>query len=225
MKTQQTVIVKTSNHSLSVNEVSGAYVFTNEGAGALVIFTLPSASASQKVKFIVQNANGIQIDAGAWDTVNGLASISSVNVGDIIDLYCVNATEWIASIVNKNSNSAGSLGFVLYEDLNQIFYTPVWPNWWFYSSTFQNTTWDWLYSVYHNVSANGWAWASTWAIDISIDWLTWTRAITLTCQTNGSLFQTLNWTVYIPDQRYYRLYAEQVSWAGSSMTVKSKQHK
>lgn len=105
MTTQQTVIVKTSNHSLSVNEVSGAYVFTNEGAGALVIFTLPSALASQKVRFIIQNANGIQINAGVGDTINGSASISSTNVWDIIDLYCINTTEWIASIINQNSNS------------------------------------------------------------------------------------------------------------------------
>ena len=104
MTTQQTVIAKTSNHSLSVNEVSGAYVFTNEGAGALVIFTLPSASASQKVKFIVQNANGIQVNAGVGDTINGSANISSLNIGDIIEVNCINASEWIATIVNENSN-------------------------------------------------------------------------------------------------------------------------
>lgn len=224
MTTQQTVIAKTSNHSLSVNEVSGAYVFTNEGAGALVIFTLPSASASQKVKFIVQNANGIQVNAGVGDTINGSANISSLNIGDIIEVNCINASEWIATIVNENSNNAGSLSFVLYEDLNQTFSAPI-INGWHYSSTFQNTTWDWLYSVFHNTSVNWWVWASTWAIDISPDWITWTRAITLTGQTNWSLFQTLNWTIYIPDQRYYRLYAETISGNSSSMNVKSKQHK
>lgn len=105
----QWIIIKTSwPYVVTPQECEGTRVFTNEWAAALVDFNLSLAIPWYEVRFIVQNAFWIQVSAAGWDTINGVASITSLNVGDIIDVYSINATEWIASIVNGSSNTSSN---------------------------------------------------------------------------------------------------------------------
>lgn len=79
-------------------------VFTNEGAAVQIQFNLPTAAAGRMFEFIVQDADGIIIDAAAGDTIRiagdvtaASGSISSTTVGSTIKLKAINATEWIAT--------------------------------------------------------------------------------------------------------------------------------
>jgi hypothetical protein len=88
------------------NVVSGdrGTVFTNEGATSQMDFALPSAAAGLgPFTFVVQDADGIQIDAATGDTIRIGASVSSsagtltsTTIGDSVTLVAINATEWIA---------------------------------------------------------------------------------------------------------------------------------
>lgn len=80
------------------------FVFTNEGAGGLIVFNLPAAVAAGTFTytFYVQNVNGIQVTAAAGDTIRTAGVVSaaggtttSIVVGSCIKLQCINATEWI----------------------------------------------------------------------------------------------------------------------------------
>ena len=80
-----------------------AKAFTNEGAGALIVFNLPAAAAGLEYTFIVQDADGIEITAGAGDTIRIGASVSSAggtatstDIGSTLTLVAINATEWMA---------------------------------------------------------------------------------------------------------------------------------
>lgn len=77
--------------------------FTNEGAGAGVVFTLPPAAAGLTYTFIVQDVDGITVDADAGDTIRIGSSVStaggtinSIVIGSVVKLVAINATEWIA---------------------------------------------------------------------------------------------------------------------------------
>lgn len=91
------------------NSLDKGKVFTNEGAGAGITFTLPGAAVSNIngglfYVFYVQNANGIVIQAAAGDTIRVGATvslaggtISSATVGSSVTLQAINATEWVAT--------------------------------------------------------------------------------------------------------------------------------
>jgi hypothetical protein len=94
--------------SVNVNNDKGK-VFTNEGAGAVIQFNLPTATVSavgnagMQVTFYVQNANGIIIKAAAGDTVRigavvspAAGTVSNAVVGSSVTLQCINAAEWVA---------------------------------------------------------------------------------------------------------------------------------
>jgi len=77
--------------------------FTNEGASALQVFTLPSAAQNFTYTFHVQDADGLQVTAAAGDTIRIGGSVSaaagntsSVSIGSCIKLQCINVTEWVA---------------------------------------------------------------------------------------------------------------------------------
>lgn len=95
------VLAKTANHSVATVE-KGA-VYTNEGAGAEVNFTLPAAAAGYRYTFIVQAAQNLRITAGTGDTIRvaGVVSAAAGNmvnatIGSSVTLVAINATEWIA---------------------------------------------------------------------------------------------------------------------------------
>jgi len=78
-------------------------VFSNEGAAALAVYNLPAAAAGLTYTFVVQDADGIQIDAQAGDTIRLATSVSSsggtatsTDIGSALILVALNATEWMA---------------------------------------------------------------------------------------------------------------------------------
>lgn len=95
------VLAKTSNHSVAAAEK--AAVFTNEGAGGEVNFTLPTAVAGYRYTFIVQATQNLRITAATGDTIRVAGTVSAaagnmVNavIGSSVTLVAINATEWIA---------------------------------------------------------------------------------------------------------------------------------
>lgn len=79
-------------------------VFTNEGAGSKNYHTLPAARAGLgPYTFVVQDADGMRIVAGAGDTIRIAASVSAgagliecTTIGNTVTLIAINATEWVA---------------------------------------------------------------------------------------------------------------------------------
>ena len=98
---QDPLIVKATSYTLLPSD-SGT-IFTNEGASALVTFTLPTALAGLRYSFIIQDVDGIQVDAATGDTIRigasvsaGAGNINATTIGNTVTLVAINATEWIA---------------------------------------------------------------------------------------------------------------------------------
>jgi hypothetical protein len=90
--------------NIALTDLDSNKIYTNEGAGAIVDFDLPTARAGLRYRFRVQNANGLRVNAAAGDTIRNLATlggaagnISSTTVGDTLDIEAINGTEWIAA--------------------------------------------------------------------------------------------------------------------------------
>lgn len=96
------VAVSASPNILTAGEVGK--VFTNEGATAKNYHTLPAARAGLgPYTFVVQDADGMRIVAGAGDTIRIAASesaaaglIECTTIGNTVTLIAINATEWVA---------------------------------------------------------------------------------------------------------------------------------
>lgn len=95
------LVVKATNYTLLTSDSEAT--FTNEGAAALVTFSLPTARVGLRYSFIIQDVDGIQVDAAAGDTIRIGASVSAaagnINatvIGNTITLVAINATEWVA---------------------------------------------------------------------------------------------------------------------------------
>jgi hypothetical protein len=82
---------------------SNRNVASNEGTNAKTVFSLAlnPSDHGQYFEFAVQDAHGIEIDAGAGATIYDGAtpssvggSISSTTVGSYIGIQCINATTW-----------------------------------------------------------------------------------------------------------------------------------
>jgi hypothetical protein len=92
---------KTAGYTVTATEPDK--VFTNEGAGASVTFTLPAAAAGLRYTFYVQAAKQVVLDAAAGDTIRVAATVSSAGgtatnagtQGDYIEIIAINATEWV----------------------------------------------------------------------------------------------------------------------------------
>jgi len=88
--------------------LSGA-LFTNEGATAISVFTLPPLDTltwGSNFSFYIQNAFGIRIVAAAGDTIRVAATasaaagnVSATVIGNSIKLESINGTEWVATAV------------------------------------------------------------------------------------------------------------------------------
>lgn len=82
---------------------------TNEGATAKVSHTLPTAAAGGIFSFLVQDSDGIRINAAAGDTIRVRTKVTSVagfiesvTLGSIVKLVAINATEWFAMEIGGN---------------------------------------------------------------------------------------------------------------------------
>ncbi len=81
-------------------------VFTNEGATAENHHDLPTAVAGLEYTFIVQDTDGMQINAATGDTIRNAGTVSasgglieSATIGNVITLVAINATEWIVTTI------------------------------------------------------------------------------------------------------------------------------
>lgn len=88
----------------AITAIESGTVFTNEGAAAENVHDLPTAVAGLQYTFIVQDADGIQVNAATADTIrhDGTVSasaglIESATIGNVVTLVAINATEWIAT--------------------------------------------------------------------------------------------------------------------------------
>lgn len=87
-----------------LTEAESGKIFTNEGTAAMNFHTLPAATAGYTFTFVVQDAMGIRIVAGAGDTIQPGAVVASATGGFIqcsdpgssITLAAINDTEWMA---------------------------------------------------------------------------------------------------------------------------------
>lgn len=81
-------------------------VVTNEGASAKAYNTLPAARAGLRSPiFVVQDADGLRVTAGAGDTLRIETSVSpaagyveATAIGSAVQFVAVNDTEWIAML-------------------------------------------------------------------------------------------------------------------------------
>lgn len=80
--------------------------YTNEGSTAQNYHTLPAAAAGIRLRFIVQDADGIRIVAAGDDTIRNAATasaaagfIQSSTIGNVIELEAINATEWFVTSI------------------------------------------------------------------------------------------------------------------------------
>lgn len=81
---------------------SGA-MFTNQGASGSVTLVLPSATTGMSLRFYVQTAQTMTVQASAGDTIRiadnvtaQAGSISSNVVGSLVWLIAPNAAEWVS---------------------------------------------------------------------------------------------------------------------------------
>ena len=90
--------VKTQDHGKT---------FSNEGASAIVVFTLPAAAAGLEYGAIVQDTDGIRLQAVGDDTIRvagvgvsaAAGKLESTTQGGAVRLKAINATEWVAVAV------------------------------------------------------------------------------------------------------------------------------
>jgi hypothetical protein len=95
------VDAKTANYLIQDAVNDRGKVFTNEGAAGTITFTLPAATKNRHYKIGVTDAFNVIVAAGAGDTINMNAVISSVagninssTVGSFVHIYCLSAGKW-----------------------------------------------------------------------------------------------------------------------------------
>ncbi len=96
------VTAKTANYTIVVADRSK--LFTNEGAGGQVDFSLPSAiKGLGPFDFYVQAAQTLKVIANTGDTIRiagnvsaSAGNITNATVGGAVKLVCINNTEWVA---------------------------------------------------------------------------------------------------------------------------------
>ncbi|OQC39624.1 MAG: hypothetical protein BWX64_01613 [Acidobacteria bacterium ADurb.Bin051] len=78
-------------------------LLTNEGATAQNYHTLPTAAVGLCFEFVVADADGIRIVAGADDTIRVAGDVSATagyiqnsTIGGAVRLCAINAVEWVA---------------------------------------------------------------------------------------------------------------------------------
>lgn len=106
----QTLIVLSKTGTFPVIGQDAGKVFTNEGATgspAARPFQLPTAVGGLHFIFINENANNLQVEASAGDTIRVGNSTSTTGgtatstlTGDTLRIIAINSSEWIAMAVN-----------------------------------------------------------------------------------------------------------------------------
>ncbi len=96
-------VTASSSGPVALNVSDSGNLYTNEGATAEVEFNLPSAQVGLEFSFIVQDTDGIQVNANTGDTIRIGASVSAAagliettTIGNAVKLKAINNTEWVA---------------------------------------------------------------------------------------------------------------------------------
>jgi len=99
-----TSTAKTSDYDVTAGNCNGFSTFINDGAGGQVIFTLPALAAGYRVRFIVTDAQYLQVKANTGEKIRYLGTqtaaagyVRSNVVGNILELEAT-ADDWV--IVN-----------------------------------------------------------------------------------------------------------------------------
>lgn len=94
------VAAKTSSASEATVDLNG--VLTNEGATALITRTI-TASAGTRYTYVVQDADGIRVQAASGDTIRVMDKVTaaagyieSTTIGSVVELLAINSTEFVA---------------------------------------------------------------------------------------------------------------------------------
>ena len=107
-------VVEAKTTAYGVVTADAGKTFTNEGASAEVDFTLPTAAQSEgPFTFINQDADGLRVIAAAGDTIRigvGAGAVTATagnikpenptDIGAMVTLVAINATEWMAVSIN-----------------------------------------------------------------------------------------------------------------------------
>lgn len=93
------VTAKTGSTYTVLDQEDGA-TFTNEGAGAGVAFTLPTARKGLRFRIYVAAAQTVQVIPGASDEIMNAGSTTSTGlqnstVGSFLELFALDATTWL----------------------------------------------------------------------------------------------------------------------------------
>lgn len=79
------------------------YLYSNEGAAAQIVVTLPTAVAGKDFTFVIQDADGFRVTANTGDTIRVIDKVTaaagyieSTTIGSVVRLVAINATEWFA---------------------------------------------------------------------------------------------------------------------------------
>lgn len=82
-------------------------IWTNEGASVQNYYTLPTAQAGLLFTFIVQDSDGIRVNANTGDTIRMVTAVSgtagyteSTVVGSTVRLLAINSVEWFGIAIN-----------------------------------------------------------------------------------------------------------------------------
>lgn len=78
-----TQTAKTTDYTVTAAELENNTTFTNTGASAVIVFTLPAGSAGYKVGFLVTDTDGIRIDPPATESFY-MVNIGSSSAGKYI---------------------------------------------------------------------------------------------------------------------------------------------
>jgi len=96
-------VTASASGPVNLEDTDSGNLYTNEGATAEVVFNLPTAAANLEFTFIVQDSDGIQINADTGDTIRVAGSVSAsaglietTTIGNTVHLKAINATEWVA---------------------------------------------------------------------------------------------------------------------------------
>lgn len=105
IKSRINIILKTANFTVLASNSNSHY--SNEGAGALIIATLPAPEVGLSFGFFIENAFGISIVPTVGIRIgatflSGVAGINSTDIGSFIKITCYKTGEWVTESIVGN---------------------------------------------------------------------------------------------------------------------------
>lgn len=104
----------TADFTLTADNTGGS--FSNDGATALITFNLPNAAVDLVFTFVVNDTDGIAIDAAGTNTIRlgevisaAGGIVSSTQIGSVLTIQGVNDTEWNATTIIGQWSVSGSV--------------------------------------------------------------------------------------------------------------------